>query len=164
MKFDYSKIKEKVVDSYGRKVVLSLFHDFKRSDAKFEPMFTLEDWKVSFMECADPTEYSAAMRCIGDWEHWLLIRNHPRIKPVIDGWHKELEVKLRSEAFKSMVVHSRDKGGAPAARWLAEGAYAKDVLGRKSSKKEEQEVRDHIAESLASDMERLGLTVVKGGK
>jgi hypothetical protein len=164
VKYDYSKIKDVVVDTYGRKVVLSLFSDFKRPDSKFEPMFSLQSWKDIFMECSDPTEYSAAMRCIGDWDHWTAIRNHPRVKPIIDGWHKEMEIKLRSEAFKAMVVHSRDKGGSPAARWLAEGGFAKDVLGRKNTKKEEQEVRDHIADSLAEDMERLGLTVVKGGK
>jgi hypothetical protein len=164
VKYDYSKIKDKVVDSYGRKVVLALFTDFKRPDSKFEPLFSLEAWKECFMECSDPTEYSVAMRCIGDWDHWTTIRNHPRVKPIIDGWHKELEIKLRSDAFKAMVVHSRDKGGAPAARWLAEGSYAKDVLGRKSNKKEEEEVRDHIADSLHEDMERLGLTVVRGGK
>jgi len=162
-KFDYESIRDRVVDSYGRRVVLSLFKEFTRTD--FEPLWSLKkDWYKTFMECADPTEYSTAMALIGDWEHYQLVRNHPKIKPTMDKWAKELEVKLRSESIMKMVRHSGAPNGAAAAKWLAEGAFMQRVLKNKEDKVAEQEVRDEISERIAGDMERLGLKVVAGGK
>ena len=160
--FDYESIRDKVVDSYGRRVILSLFKEFKRTD--YEPLWSLhKDWKPIFLDTQDPTEYEIAMRLIGDWEHYQLIRNHPKIKPIMDKWAKEAEVKLRSEAIRKMMKHSAAPNGAAAAKWLAEGAFMGRVLKNKQDKQEEQEIRDEIAERVAGDMERLGLRIVAGG-
>ena len=161
--FDYESIREKVVDSYGRRVILSLFSEFTRTD--FEPLWSLKrDWYRVYMECSDPTEYSTAMALIGDWEHYNLIRNHSKIKPIMDKWAKEVEVKLRSQSIMKMVKHASAPNGASAAKWLAEGAFMQRVLKNKEEKAAEQEVRDEISERIAGDMERLGLKIVAGGK
>ena len=163
MIFDYSSIKGKVVDSYGRRVVLSLFSEFVRTD--FTPIWSLHnDWKPIYLDVADPTEYETAMRLIGDYDHWLLIRNHPKIKPIIDKWAKEVEVKIRSEAIKQMTKHAKQPNGAAAAKWIAEGTFMKRVLKNKVDKEEEAEIQQEIATRVSDDMERLGLKAIDGGK
>lgn len=161
--FDYTTIQHNVVDRYGRKVVLSLFKEFKRTD--FTPLWSLQsDWKRIYLEVSDPTEYETAMCLIGDWEHYNVIRNHPKIKPIMDKWAKEVEVKLRSQSILKMVKHASAPNGASAAKWLAEGVFMQRVLKNKEDKAAEQEMRAEISERIADDMERLGLRVIGGGK
>lgn len=163
MTFDYESIRDKVVDTYGRRIVLSLFSEFCRTD--YTPLWSLhKDWKPVYLEVADPTEYEAAMRLIGDYDHWCAIRNHPKVKPIIDKWAKEVEVKLRSEMIREMAKHAKKPNGAAAAKWLAEGQFMRRVLKNKEDKQEEMEVAGAIADRLSEDMERLGLSVVAGGK
>ena len=163
MKYDYDSIKDKVIDAYGRRIVLSLFSEFVRTD--FTPLWSLHnDWKPVYLDAADPTEYDAAMRLIGDYDHWLAIRTHPKIAPIIDKWAKEVEVKLRSEMVREMAKHAKKPNGAAAAKWMAEGQFMRRVLKNKHDKQEEQEVAGAVADRLSEDMERLGLKVVSGGK
>jgi hypothetical protein len=163
MTFDYSTIKDRVIDAYGRRVVLSLFTEFVRTD--FTPIWSLHnDWKPIYLDAADPTEYETAMRLIGDYDHWLLIRNHPKIKPIIDKWAREVEVKIRSEAIKEMSKHAAKPNGAAAAKWMAEGQFMKRVLKNKVDKEEEQAIAAEIADRVSDDMVRLGMKVVEGGK
>lgn len=162
--FDYESIRDSVVDCYGRRVILSLFEEFQRQDCVFKPLWSLrKDWYPTYMECADPTEYSTAMALIGDWEHYNVIRNHPKIKPSMDKWAKEVEVKLRSQSIIKMIKHSATPNGTAAAKWLAEGTFMRRILKNHEDKAAEQDVRDAMAERVASDMERLGLKLVAGG-
>jgi hypothetical protein len=161
--FNYSSIKDMVLDKFGRRIVLSLFKEFVRTD--FTPLWSLnDDWKPIYLETADPTEYETAMRLIGDWEHWLAIRNHPKIKPIIDKWAKEVEVRIRSKAIRQMAKHANAVNGASAAKWMAEGTFMQRVLKNKQEKADEQEVVDEISKRVGEDMERLGLSVVSGGR
>ena len=157
MKYDSSLF----CDSQGKKVVVGLFEEFDRPDRKFRPPFKLSDWKQVFLDCRDPSEYEAAMRLVGDWDHWLLIRNHPFISPVVDGWHKELEVKLRSEAIKLLVGHAKQQGGTAAAKWLADKGYATDVVKRGRGRPKHKEEEVERVEDVHEDMARLGLRAVK---
>lgn len=150
--------KSKFLDRMGKKVVVGLFEEFDRKDRKFKAPFKLADWKNAYIDSRDPTEYSAAMKLVGDWEHWLLIRNHPFIKPYVDSWHKEMEVKLRSEAVEAMRTHAKSQGGIAAAKWLAEKGYDKKQVGRPSTK--ENHLDNESETHVSSDMERLGLRVV----
>ena len=153
----------KFLDGSGKRVILQLFKEFARVDVKFKPIYTLQEWKEVFLECRDPSEYSVAMALLGDWDHWLEVRNHPVIKPHIDKWHSELEVKLRSEAIAQMKAHAKQPGGTAAAKWLADKGYAtggvKKPVGRP---KKEEEISAPSAGRIAGDMARLGIVV--GGK
>lgn len=153
----------KFLDGSGKRVVLQLFKEFARVDVKFKPIFTLRQWKEVFLDCRDPSEYSVAMALLGDWDHWLEVRNHPIIKPHVDKWHSELEVKLRSEAIQQMKVHAKQPGGTAAAKWLADKGYAhegaKKGVGR--PKKDEVIPTPNLAR-IEGDIARLGLVV--GGK
>jgi hypothetical protein len=161
--FDYESIRDKVIDAYGRRVVLSLFSEFSRTG--FTPLWSLyKDWKPIYLEAEDPTEYEAAMRLIGDYDHWLLIRNHTKIAPIIDKWALELEVKMRSDAVRKMIRHSASNQGTAAAKWIAEGGFAMRDKRTKRGKEDEDSVKVGVSERLHEDMERLGISVVKGGK
>lgn len=144
-------IRSKVVDASGRNVVLGLFKEFKRPDVKFEPIYTIPQVKEMFLEARDPSEYAAAMTIVGDWDHWLMLRNHPNLKGLVDKWHEELQVKLRSEAIRDMVRHSKAQGGTAAAKWLADKGYIdmdKKPVGR-PKKDTEPKPQPHIEEKLA---------------
>lgn len=151
------------LDGSGKRVILGLFKEFARVDVKFKPVYTLQHCKDVFLECRDPSEYSVAMALLGDWEHWLEVRNHVLIKPHVDKWQAELAVKLQSEAIAQMKQHARLPGGTAAAKWLAEKGYVdggvKKPVGRP------KEVKEVVAPStgrIAGDMARLGIVV--GGK
>jgi len=153
----------KFLDGSGKRVVLQLFKEFARPDVKFKPVYTLQEWKDVFLDCRDPSEYSAAMALLGDWEHWLEVRNHALIKPHVEKWQAELEVKLRSEAIQQMKNHAKQPGGTAAAKWLADKGYAqedtKKAVGRP---KKEEDIPTPNLGRIAGDMARLGIVV--GGR
>ena len=144
--------RSKLVDRNGRNVTLGLFKEFSRPDVKFKWVYTLPQVKEIFLAEKDPSEYKAAFAIVGDWEHWLEVRQHPLIKPFVDKWQEELAVKLRSEAITQMQQHARLQGGTAAAKWLADKGYA-DVevkRGRGRQKKEDLEPdHSHVEEKLA---------------
>ena len=153
----------KFLDGSGKRVILQLFKEFSRVDVKFKPIYTLQEWKEVFLECRDPSEYSVAMTLLGDWDHWLEIRNHPTIKPHVDKWHTELEVKLRSEAIQQMKVHAKQPGGTAAAKWLADKGYAQEGVKKGVGRpKKEEVIPTPSMGRIAGDMARLGIVV--GGK
>ena len=158
--FDYSTIKDTVVDAYGRRIVLSLFSEYSRGE--YTPLWSLrKDWKAIYLEIADPTEYETAMCLIGDWEHYSLIRNHPKIKPVMDAWAEEVAVKLKSAAFRKLEKLSSTPNGTAAAKYIREGQFF--GKGRKA-KQITEEKQSKISERISEDMERLGLSVINGEK
>lgn len=144
-------LREKVTDASGRNVVTGLFKEFKRPDVKFEPIYTIPQVKEMFLEARDPSEYAAAMSIVGDWEHWLQLRNHPNLKGHVDKWQAELQVKLRSEAIQDMVRHSKAQGGTAAAKWLADKGYVDEVKQRvgRPNKEVDTKPMPHVEEKLA---------------
>jgi hypothetical protein len=153
----------KFLDGSGKRVILQLFKEFARPDVKFKPVYTLQQWKEVFLDCRDPSEYSPAQALLGDWEHWLEVRNHPLVKPHVDKWQAELEVKLRSEAIGQMKVHAKQPGGTAAAKWLADKGYAEEAAKKPVGRpKKEEEVVTPSMGRIAGDMARLGIVV--GGK
>jgi hypothetical protein len=144
-------------------VILQLFKEFARPDVKFKPVYTLQEWKEVFLDCRDPSEYAVAIALLGDWEHWLEVRNHTLIKPHIDKWQKELEVKLRSEAISQMKQHAKQPGGTAAAKWLADKGYAYEEVKRGVGRPKKEEVElAPLPSRIAGDMARLG--IVLGGR
>lgn len=153
----------KFLDGSGKRVILQLFKEFARCDVKFRPVYTLQEWKEVFLDLRDPSEYSAAMALLGDWEHWLEVRNHPLIKQHVDKWQTELEVKLRSEAIQQMKVHAKQPGGTAAAKWLADKGYAQEGVKKPVGRpKKEEDIPTPNTARIAGDMARLGIIV--GGK
>jgi hypothetical protein len=153
----------KFLDGSGKRVILQLFKEFARPDVKFKPLYTLQEWKDVFLDCRDPSEYQPAQLLLGDWEHWLEVRNHVLIKPHVDKWQAELEVKLRSEAIQQIKSHAKQPGGTAAAKWLADKGYAEEGVKKPLGRPKKEEVTlPPIPSRIAGDMARLGIVI--GGK
>jgi hypothetical protein len=97
------------------------------------------------MEIADPTEYKVAMALTGDWLHWEQICASWTIKPIIEQWREELQVKIKSEAVEALVKQSKSDKGTAAAKWLAENGYNPNKKKKKTDHPEDIESREILA-------------------
>lgn len=132
--------KDKMVDSAGRPITQSMFLEVGYSDSA---IYTLKDedytyegkmypsLKRLYIEEADPTEYSFAVKYLLNWKQWLRLCENKLIRKHIDEWREELEMKLRSKAVKEMIENSR-KGKIQASKWLADKGWAQRGAGRPS--------------------------------
>jgi hypothetical protein len=142
-------------DKMNRKMSIGLFKETSVQPEVIEPVFSLEDWHDVYIECRDPSEYKPAMALVGNWEHWLFIRNNVTLKPIMDLWAEELDALLKSEALESLRVLAAGPSGASAAKWLAEQQYKeKRAIGRPKREKEEVPLSQEEAR-IMKDAERL---------
>jgi hypothetical protein len=95
---------------------------------------------------------------------------NPVFRSVVEGWRKELDLKLESEGIAEIRKQAK-QGNTAAAKFLAKKEYKDEVNVLKNKvgrPKKEVEVAVEVVESHAAkieeDMARLGLKVVAGGK
>lgn len=184
MKSEYKPWRDVMLDSMGRFRTTSLFWETRKTEAnaeKYPPLFTT---KAKDLTVGDKTyrslrsiyfsynhmpefEYEFAMDVFGSWEHWLTLFNSFQIKPVVQGWRDELNIKIKAEALKTVLAQSKDpEKGLQAARAILAGEHKESKRGRPSKEEKarlEKEVTKHKDE-IDADMERLGLAVITGGK
>lgn len=163
--------KEQMVDSTGRPLTQSLFLELGYSAAA---IYTLKEdhyeyngrlypsVKRLYVETNDPTEYEFARQFFLGWKHWQRISDNKAIKPYVDEWREELEVKLRSLAVKRVIAHSASPTGLQAAKWLADRGWSTRGAGRPTKAEIEGEKARHIKieDEYSADVSRLQL--VKG--
>ena len=113
----------------------------------------------------DPTEYEFAMTVFGSWDCWKAICNSPPLKPHVNKWRKEAEVKVKSEAIKSIAEEMKTGGRSSfsAAKLLLEkGWLDKDTASqakRKLQAKEDEELNKEALSILSEDAQRLGIKI-----
>lgn len=78
--------------------------------------------RKQYLLLEDPTEYEIATKFFDSWAHWKKVRESARIKPLVDEWREELEVKLRSKGVKGVYSKALD-GDYQASKWLAEKGW-----------------------------------------
>lgn len=162
--FDWEANKDRLTNALGHYLTVGLFEEFRRADVAVEPMFKLSVWKKVYLELQDPTEYAPAMLLLGNWQHWLALRENKQLAKIFNEWAQELDIKLRSVGVRNMIslAGSTAPGAAGSAKWLAEAGYITDKrLTTKEGKAKEQEVKDAVKDRTAEDIRRLGL--VKNG-
>lgn len=140
---------------YGKFVTKSLFFEQVFSTVKPHTIYTLKDEdivreiqeeeggpfkEVSFpslyklyMSIDDPTEWKFANECFHGWEHWELTSNSNFMKPYIERWRKELDLRTRSNALARIKseAKSTSKEALAAAKYLiARGWEDKPSNGR----------------------------------
>lgn len=152
--------KEDLKDTIGNFRTLSLFFEYNNTDNK--PIFTLKDYdhegclslKQIYLSFDDPTEWDFVQTVFGNWRHWQRIINNRMLRPYIDQWREELEIKLRSQAIREMVKQSKNKDSA--AKWIAEGSW-KGKRGRPSKEEVERErkIAAGIDDELTEHWERV---------
>jgi hypothetical protein len=114
--------------------------------------------KQLYLDMADPTEYNFANTYLLNWRHWCRIYENKRFKPYIDEWREELDLKLKYQAHREMMMLVESEGGNySAAKWLADRGWDKKGAGRPSKADKERSLRIHekISEDFQADVIRL---------
>jgi hypothetical protein len=115
--------------------------------------------------CTDPTEYTFAWAVFGSWETWQQLCRSNYIKKDIDTWRREVEIKIKSEAIRSIADEMRTGGRSSfgAAKLLLERGWLDDKNASKAKEKlkakEEEELNQQALSLLSEDAERLGIKV-----
>ena len=158
--FDWEANRHLVCDSTGRKLTVGLFEELADPACSIKPPFKLADWRKTYVELADPSDYKAAQVLIGNWDHWTALLGCKSFLAELVKWREEVLVKLRSDALASLVKQSRSDKGTAAAKYLAELGGTGAKRGRPAKHKEDDDL--HPRSSVGADAARLGL--IKGGK
>ena len=151
----------------------SLFIETIDDHIKYEPLFNLsqEDdvekngkvypsLKKIYLDIGDPTEYEFAVHVFGEWKIWKRVSANKDIKRYVDDWREELEVKIRSDAIRSLRDAAQTEGtrGIAAAKYVAERGWEK-VRGSRTKEASEQrtKIEKRISSVIDEDAERLGI-------
>lgn len=110
----------------------------------------------------DPTEYQFVMNVLGDYKLWETILANRTIRPYIEEWREEAEIRLRSEAIKEVVEVAKNEGakGFTAAKWLAEAKWkGRTGAGRPKNRADasQNEIESKLSKEIESDLKRLGV-------
>ena len=114
---------------------------------------------------SDPTEYTFAWAVFGSWDTWQQLSRSNYVKKDIESWRKEVEVKIKSEAIRSIANEMRDGGRSSfgAAKLLLERGWLDDKSASKAKEKlkakEDEEMDKQALSLLSEDAERLGIKV-----
>ena len=156
-------------DTCGKWLTQAVFWELRHE--KYTPSFSLKDYDLErdgvtypslkhiYLRYSDPTEYTFATEVLGGWEHWQAIQSSYALRPYIQKWREELEIKLRAEALKSLrKAASEGSKGIAAAKYLAEKGWEKK-RGRPSKEEVEKETKVEAAlrKEYAEDAKRLGV-------
>ena len=153
-------------DSVGRWLTKSLFYEvnnYRIEDALFttgdedvtikgKPLISL---RKRFVEAEDPTGYVIATTFLGGYAHWdALLKSS--VRPEIDKWQNELEVKLRSVGLRNAITLAKN-GNFNAAKFLAEKGWDKRIAGRPSKAEVEGRIKQdaELHATFEADLERM---------
>lgn len=160
---------EHLKDSMGRFRTQSLFWENRHPE--YPAPFTLKDrdhqgcisMYRKYMEIGDPTEYRMAIAILGSWKHWEALCSSKWFSEYIIRWRAELQVRLESDRFDTMLELEKNHRGSPAAaaatKWLADRYSTKPKRGRPSKGEKKQALREATEEDklLEEEATRLGL-------
>ncbi len=106
-----------------------------------------------FLECEDPNEYYFAMKWCKSYGLYLRIKKDSKIfREELEKWKLELEIKLRSRAFRNLMA--KGKTSSEAAKYVFEGKYKEqleDYLSK--SEKDRREEENKVIYSVFNDTE-----------
>lgn len=114
-----------------------------------------------FMEHSDPTEYQFALSVFGDWEHWQTLSNSHFLKPWLNKWRAELEVRTQSILYEQLKEDalSGSKSAASTAKYLLDKfektEETKKGRGRPSKRNQDSEKPVFLSSDLKEDLERI---------
>ena len=146
-------------DSMG--TAWTLKEDDHRADGK-----VYKSMKKMYIAMEDVTEYDFAQASVGSYKHWERLLESPIIRPHIDQWRKELNLKLKARAMKSIIKAATEdeKLSFQAMKYLADNDYLdkKGKRGRPSKDEVKAELRKEVqtSKTLQDDAARIGLKLV----
>lgn len=127
---------------------------------------TYRSMKKVYLEMEDVTEYDFAMATLDSFKHWERLLESPMIRRHIDQWRKELNLKLKARAMKSIIKAATEdeKLSFQAMKYLADNEYLdkKAKRGRPSKEEVSAELKKEveISKTFRDDAERIGLKLV----
>ena len=181
MKEQYEAWRSQMKDRMGRYRTQSLFWETRSDEKGYIPLFTRKNYDHTVDGVVYPSlkliylsydhipefEYEFAMDIFGTWEHWQMFANDSIFRKDVREWRQELDIKIKSEALRGVFLASKtdDAKGVQAMRYLADKGYS-PKRGRPSKEEVERErkIAAGVTEDLAGDMERLGLSIINGGR
>ena len=157
--------REDFLDNRGMPLTQSLFLELGYSPfSKYTLKEVDHEWegtkypslKRLYLEMEDVTEYEFANTYLLGWKHWMRICENKQMKPHVEEWREELELKLRARAAKQM-FELADAGSYQAAKWLADRGWTTRGAGRptKAEKDGFKAVNDRVNEEYSADVHRL---------
>lgn len=89
-------------------------------------------------------EYRFAIRHLGSWTAWEALSNEEDNIPIIDGWRRELNAKLKSDSLRRIMQAAQEetRDALQANKFLLEAPWNKDEkkrAGRPSTESIKQE-------------------------
>lgn len=115
--------------------------------------------KKRYLEMEDVVEYEFATKYLCSWDHWQRIVKNQLIAPHVQAWRDELDLKLRSRAFKQILATTETEQGMVAKKWIADKGWIKNEAGRpsKAAKEQEKAFRENTLNEFSADIVRLGV-------
>jgi hypothetical protein len=113
----------------------------------------------------DPTEYDFAITVFNSWDTWELIKNSSFVNKDYRRWRAEADVKIKSEAIKSIAeeMSSGGRSSFSAAKLLLDRGWLEkeetSQAKRKLKQKEEEDLNKQALSLLSEDAERLGIKI-----
>lgn len=126
---------------------------------------TYRSMKRIYLEMEDVTEYEFAMYTLGSFTHWETLCKSPWFKEHIDQWRKELNLKLKAKAMKSIIqsATTSENLSFQAMKYLADNQYLDkgSKRGRPSKEDIKAELKKEAEASrvFRDDAERIGLNL-----
>lgn len=133
--------------------IYSLSGEDKKYKGKIYPSI-----KKAYLAMEDVIEYDFATKYFSDWEQWQRISNNKIILPFILEWRNELDLKLRSRAFKQILDTTRTENGMVAKKWIADKGWIKNEVGRptRADRMQEKAYKAKVKDEYSADIVRLG--------
>lgn len=167
--------KTKFRNASGTRLYKAIFHEMVFGDKPYA-QYTLKDYDHEYngnkylslyklyMDMEDLTEYEFANTYLDGWEHWENLCECDWFKPYAARWRKELDLKIKARALKSIKVKALEDGrdGIDAMKYLLERKWEPKPVGKSGAgrpskdeiKAKAQDLFDNELEILA-DRKRL---------
>ncbi len=103
----------------------------------------------------DPSEYEFAVHVFGSFSHWKIIAESTWMRPYIEEWRMEADVRRKSIAFRQIADEAQGKGRSSysAAKFLIEEPW-KDKR-KKAVKETAEKTSTKASEGVQEDVLRL---------
>lgn len=151
--------------------------DIQPDDRAGDPIFSLDqdrpgliNARTTFVELLDVTGYQWAIKYLNSWEHFEYLCRSSWFQEYLQEWRNEIQTNLKSYAISRITqiatASENEAQALAAAKYLAEAGWEKHGRGRPSKSEVRGEMKrltDKIS-NVDADAERLGLTVIAGGR
>ena len=178
MKSEYAPWRSVMLDTQSRFRTTSLFYETCLQREKYPPIFTTQakdrtvgdktyrSLKAIFFsyDHVPNCEYEFALDVFGSWDHWIQLAHKSQLQDEVKSWRHELEIKNRCAAIKTLIQQSQDpEKGLSAARAVIAEEHLGSKRGRPSKEElvRKEKIASGVRDTLAEDMERLGISLVK---